>query len=346
MGSPDDVESTEKFQELSKEYSNLKPLVQLYQEYKSKREELEDNREMLEDATDEMEELVREDIAKLSDELSELTSQIKSELVPEDPDRNRNVILEIRAGTGGDEAAIFAGDLFRMYKRFASGRGWKAEIIDQNQADHGGFKQVTAMLKGKGAFGDLQFESGVHRVQRVPETESGGRIHTSAASVAVLPEARDIDIDINESDLRVDTFRASGAGGQHVNMTDSAVRITHQPTDTTVECQDERSQHKNRDKAMKILRSRLYDKKRKQQQEERRQERLSQIGSGDRSEKIRTYNFPQSRVTDHRIDLDLYNLEEILDGELGEIIEALKEADHLEKLKNLEDEGYSAEVAG
>jgi peptide chain release factor 1 len=342
MGNPDEVESSQKFQELSKEYSRLKPLVELYSEYKSARDDLEESREIASESEGEMAELAEEDVESLTDELSSLRQKIKQKLVPDDPDSDRNVVLEIRAGTGGEEASLFAADLFRMYRRYADEKGWKTEIVDERMSDHGGYKEIVAMMKGKGAYGYLQFESGVHRVQRVPETESDGRIHTSAASVAVLPEAREIDVDVREEDLRVDTFRASGAGGQHVNMTDSAVRITHEPTDIVVECQDERSQHKNRDKAMKILRSRLYEQKKQQQRQQREEERRDQIGSGDRSEKIRTYNFPQNRVTDHRIEEDFYNLESIIDGELEPVLDELREADRVDKLEQLEDEGYEA----
>jgi peptide chain release factor 1 len=342
MGSPDEVESTDKFQELSKEYSRLKPLVQLWSEYQEVREDLEESREIVEESSGEMAELAETEVQDLGNRLDELRDDIREKLIPDDPDSERNVVMEIRAGAGGEEAALFAADLFRMYRRFADEQGWKTEVVDERMADHGGYKEIVAIMKGKGAYGYLQFESGVHRVQRVPETESDGRIHTSAASVAILPEAREVDIDVRQEDLTIDTFRASGAGGQHVNMTDSAVRITHEPTDTVVECQDERSQHKNRDKAMKILRSRLYEEKKKQQQAERREERRSQIGTGDRSEKIRTYNFPQNRVTDHRIEEDFYNLEAIMDGELDPILQALREADRLDKLEQLEDEGYEA----
>ncbi len=285
-----------------------------------------------------MAELARQEADILETELQELTARLKEQLIPEDPDAERNLVLEIRAGTGGEEAALFAADLFRMYKRYASDRGWTTEVVSVSEADHGGYKELIAMIEGNGAYGRLQFESGIHRVQRVPETESGGRIHTSAATVAVLPEAREIDIKISEEDLKIDTFRASGAGGQHVNMTDSAVRITHLPTGTVVQCQDERSQHKNRARAMKILRSRVYEEKKARQQAERRKNRRRQVGSGDRSEKIRTYNYPQSRVTDHRINFTLHKLDEIMDGQLDELIGALKEADRLEKLRQIEEE--------
>lgn len=342
MESPDEIESAQKFQTLSKEYSDLKPLVELYSEYKELRDNLDESRELAENSQGEMAELAENEVETLEDQLSELKQEIRSELITEDSDSDRNVVLEIRAGTGGDEATLFAADLFRMYHRYADEKNWTTEIVDERPSDHGGYKEMVALVKGEGAYGYLQYESGVHRVQRVPETESDGRIHTSAATVAVLPEAREVDVEIREEDLRIDTFRASGAGGQHVNMTDSAVRITHVPTDLVVECQDERSQHKNRDRALKILRSRLYEKKKEQQRSKREQKRRDQIGSGDRSEKIRTYNFPQNRVTDHRTGEDFYDLESIIDGELDPIIESLREADRINTLEQLEDEGYEA----
>ncbi len=284
-----------------------------------------------------MAELAREEARGLKARLEELRATLRDRLVPNVPEYDRDIVLEIRAGTGGDEAALFAGDLFEMYRRYADRKGWVPRIVDQNVSDHGGYKELIATVEGEDVFGHLRFERGVHRVQRVPETESGGRIHTSAASVVVLPEAREVEVEVDPGDLRVDTFRASGAGGQHVNMTDSAVRITHEPTGIQVQCQDERSQHKNRARAMEILRSRLLDEARQEQQDERRQRRRDQIGSGDRSEKIRTYNFPQNRVTDHRIERDWHNLEAILEGELDDVVEALQEADRLERLEELEE---------
>ncbi|MFP4687012.1 MAG: peptide chain release factor 1 [bacterium] len=343
LNSPDELADSSKFQEISLQYSQLKPVVDSYRKFKQLREEYEESKQLLAESSGEMAELAREEMVDLEQQLDELAVRLKELLIPPDPDSKRNVILEVRAGTGGEEAALFAADLFRMYSRYAGERNWKIEPLDITPAAHGGYKQLVAEVKGKDVYGCLQYESGIHRVQRVPETESGGRIHTSAATVAVLPEARDIDIQINPEDLKVDTYRASGAGGQHVNKTDSAVRITHQPTGNIAQCQDERSQHKNKARALKILRSRLYEQEKSQRDEQRREKRKNQVGSGDRSEKIRTYNFPQSRVTDHRINLTLYNLEEILDGNLEELITALREADRLEKLEELEE---SEDLAG
>ncbi len=312
-------------------------MVDAYREYKKLRTELQENKELLEESSGEMAEFVQEEIETLQQKLENLAGRLKELLIPPDPDSKRNVILEIRAGTGGEEAALFAADLFRMYSRYAAKKGWGIKPLDITEAAHGGYKQLVCEVKGADVYGCLQYESGIHRVQRVPETESGGRIHTSAATVAVLPEAKDIDVQINPEDLKIDTFRASGAGGQHVNMTDSAVRITHLPTGVVTQCQDERSQHKNRASALQILRSRLYEKQKRERDERRRKKRQDQVGSGDRSGKIRTYNFPQSRLTDHRIDLTLYNLEDILDGDLEEVVAALREADRLEKLEELEE---------
>jgi peptide chain release factor 1 len=312
-------------------------VVDAYREYKEMRAELQENKELLSESSGEMAEFVREEIETLEQKLEDLAGRLKELLIPPDPDSKRNVILEIRAGTGGEEAALFAADLFRMYSRYAGKKGWEIKPLDITEAAHGGYKQLVCKVKGAGVYGCLQYESGIHRVQRVPETESGGRIHTSAATVAVLPEAKDIDVQINPEDLKIDTFRASGAGGQHVNMTDSAVRITHLPTGVVSQCQDERSQHKNRASALQILRSRLYEKQKSERDERRRKKRQDQVGSGDRSGKIRTYNFPQSRLTDHRIELTLYNLEDILDGDLEEVVVALREADRFEKLEELEE---------
>ncbi|MGM0380886.1 MAG: peptide chain release factor 1 [bacterium] len=345
LSAPDELAGGQ-FQELSRDYSQLKPIVELYRKYRQAREELEENQQLLAESSGDMAELAREEVTQLEEKLEQLEKELKDSLVAEDPDADRNVILEIRAGTGGDEAALFAADLFRMYSRYAGSYNWTAELIDLTEADHGGYKQAFARIKGKGAYGKLKYESGIHRVQRVPETESSGRIHTSAATVAILPEAKEIDVDIDQSDLKIDTYRASGAGGQHVNKTDSAVRITHEPSGIVVQCQDERSQHKNRAQAMRILRSRLYQQARREQEEERRQKRRDQVGSGDRSGKIRTYNFPQNRVTDHRIDLTVYNLEEVMDGQLDEIIKKLREDERLDKLKELEESDSIAELVG
>lgn len=346
MQQPDQLEPDEDFQDLSQEYARLKPIVASYREYQNKFDQLEESRELAEENEGELAEVAREEARSLEKDLSGLKETIKERVLPEEPDHERDVILEIRAGTGGDEAALFAADLYRMYTRYAESKGWTVKPMDRSESPQGGFKHLTATVEGDGVFGTLQFESGTHRVQRVPETESGGRIHTSAATVAVLPEARDIDINIDESDLRVDTFRASGAGGQHVNRTDSAVRITHEPTDLVVSCQEERSQHENRRRAMQILRSRLYQKRKEEQKKQRRESRREQVGSGDRSEKIRTYNFPQNRVTDHRINLDLHNLEAILDGELDELLDELAEAERIRKLEWLEDEDDILELVG
>lgn len=318
-----------------------------YREYLELCDELEENEVLASESEDEeMVDLARAEIEQGEEQLSNLKQILKEQLIPDDPDSNRDILVEIRAGTGGDEAALFASDLFRMYSRYADSKGFTTEIVQATESDHGGYKEIIARVKGKQAFGTFQFESGVHRVQRVPETESEGRIHTSAASVAVLPEADEVDVEINEEDLRIDTYRASGAGGQHVNKTDSAIRITHDPSGIVVQCQDERSQHKNRARAMKMLRTKLYDEARRQQQEERREQRRDQVGSGDRSEKIRTYNYPQNRVTDHRINESFHNLEAIMDGELDELIRSLSEADRLDKLARIEDEGEIAGLVG
>jgi len=322
---------------MSKEFSELEPVVQRIEEFRSARDELVDLTELMQDGggDPEMKAMAEEEFHALKARMPELEREIQIALLPKDEADERNAILEIRAGTGGDEAALFASDLFGMYQRFAENNGWKFEVMDANQTGIGGFKEVTASISGKGVFAKLKYESGVHRVQRVPETESGGRIHTSAATVAVLPEAEDVDVDIEEKDLRIDTYRASGAGGQHVNTTDSAVRITHMPTGVVVQCQDEKSQHKNKAKAMKILRARIYDHQREQMDAERAQSRKSQVGSGDRSERIRTYNFPQGRVTDHRINLTLYKIEKIMEGELDEIIDALTTEDQAAQLAEI-----------
>lgn len=336
LGTPDQF-SNEEFVSLSKEYSDLGPVVDAANALKAGRSEIGDLAEMVAASDDpEMKELAQEEFLELKEKLPQMERDLSIRLLPKDAADERSAILEIRAGTGGDEAALFAGDLFRMYEKFAESQGWKVELISGSSADVGGFKEVVANVTGKGVFAKLKFESGVHRVQRVPTTESGGRIHTSAATVAVLPEAEDVDIDIRQEDIRIDTMRASGSGGQHVNTTDSAVRITHLPTGIIV-VQSEKSQHKNRDKAMKILRARLYDLEREKLQSERSSDRKEQVGSGDRSERIRTYNFPQGRVTDHRIGLTLHKLDQILAGEgLIEVIDSLIAEDQAIKLSAME----------
>ena len=316
----------ETYVRLAREFAELDPVVAAIREFREAVSERDGLQEIIADAAsdDEMAALAREELNELEPRLEDMTQRIKLLLLPKDAADDKSVILEVRAGTGGDEAALFAGDLFRMYQRYADLKGWKVEIMSASDAAVGGYKEIVANVSGRGAFSRLKFESGVHRVQRVPETESSGRIHTSAATVAVLPEAEDVDVDVDEKDLRVDVFRASGPGGQSVNTTDSAVRITHIPTGLVVSQQDEKSQHKNRAKAMKVLRSRLYDLERAKQQEERAADRRDQVGSGDRSQRIRTYNFPQGRVTDHRIGLTLHKLNEVLEGEgLDEVIDAL-----------------------
>ncbi|MEL6793584.1 MAG: peptide chain release factor 1, partial [Pseudomonadota bacterium] len=315
------------------EYSDLKPVAEEAQSYLTLLDDLKSAEAMLDDA--EMAELAREEIAELETAKPALEEKMRLALIPKDAADDRPAILEIRPGTGGDEAALFAGDLWKMYVRFAEARGWKTEVLEQALTELGGVKELTASIKGEGVFAALKFESGVHRVQRVPETESGGRIHTSAATVAVLPEAAEIDIDIPDGDIRIDTMRASGAGGQHVNTTDSAVRITHLPTGIVV-TSSEKSQHQNRARAMEVLRARLYDEQRRAADAERAAVRKNQVGSGDRSERVRTYNFPQGRVTDHRIGLTLYKLDQVMQGDLTEIVEALTAADQAAKLAEME----------
>ncbi|MCJ9430448.1 peptide chain release factor 1 [Kordiimonas marina] len=336
LGTPDQF-SNEEFVKLSREYADLGPVVEAVNSVLAMRSEKEDLEEMAGPGGDaDMRELAVEELKELKEKLPAAEHALSIQLLPKDAADERSAILEIRAGTGGDEAALFAGDLYRMYERYAETQGWKMEMISASPAEVGGFKEVMANVHGKGVFAKLKFESGVHRVQRVPVTESGGRIHTSAATVAVLPEAEDVDIEIKDADIRIDTMRSSGAGGQHVNTTDSAVRITHLPTGIVV-TQSEKSQHKNRDKAMKILRARLYDLEREKAANARAEDRKSQVGSGDRSERIRTYNFPQGRVTDHRIGLTLHKLDQILAGEgLSEVVDALIAEDQAMKLSAME----------
>ena len=326
-----------KYAKLSKKFADLGELVSKIKDFNKFKKELDDLDSLLESDDDEMKEFALIEKEKLQKEISNLEDKIKILLIPKDESDEKNAIIEIRAGTGGEEAALFASDLLRMYSKFSDILNWKNEIIDISETDHDGIKEVILGVSGKDVFGTLKYESGTHRVQRVPETESGGRIHTSAATVAVLPEATEVDVDLNEKDLRVDIFRASGPGGQSVNTTDSAVRITHLPTGTIAQCQDEKSQHKNKAKAMTVLRSRVYEAERQRKDEERALNRKNQVGSGDRSERIRTYNFPQGRVTDHRISLTLYKLEQILNGEsLDEIISALRADNHSKKLSSIE----------
>ena len=327
--------SGEQFTKLSMEYAELGPVVEAIDEYNAANDEKESLQELLKDP--EMKDMAYEELRAIDEKLPALDKKIKMALIPKDEADTKNAILEIRAGTGGDEAALFAGDLFTMYKGFAAQKGWKLEVMEASESDVGGYKEIIAQITGANVFQHLKYESGVHRVQRIPKTESGGRIHTSAATVAVLAEAEEAEVDIRNEDLRIDTYRSQGAGGQHVNTTDSAVRITHIPTGVVVEMQEERSQHKNRAKAMKVLATRIYDIQRQKLADERAEDRKSQVGSGDRSERIRTYNYPQGRVTDHRINLTLYKLDEVVSGEcLDEVIEALTAEDHAEALSRID----------
>ena len=332
LSRPDVYGNGEKLRNINRELKELGPVVEAYKAWSQAAADKAAAEELLHDP--EFREMAQEELASAKELLEQLEQQIKILLLPKDPNDQRNVIMELRGGVGGEESALFAHSLLRMYTMYAQSRGWKMDIVSINETELGGVKECSVLIEGEGAFSRLKFESGVHRVQRVPETESGGRIHTSAATVAVLPEAEDVECVIDAKDLQIDTFRASGAGGQHVNKTESAIRITHLPTGLVVECQDERSQYKNKDKAMKVLRSRLYELEREKQESAEAAARRSQVGSGDRSERIRTYNFPQGRVTDHRIGLTLYKIESIMDGSLDELIDALVTADQAEKLKN------------
>jgi len=336
LASPDVIGDRKQFEQLSREYAELEPVIQVWQRYRDHEAAMTEAQELLKTGDGEMRKLALDELESLESKTETLEQQLQKLLLPRDPNDERNIFLEIRAGTGGQEAGLFAGDLLRMYARYAERRGWRVEIMSAQEGEAGGYREVIARIIGKGAWSRLKFESGAHRVQRVPETESQGRIHTSACTVAILPELDEVEaVDIDPNDLRIDTFRSSGAGGQHVNTTDSAIRITHLPTGIVVECQDERSQHKNRARAMSYLSARLLEEQVRQQKDERAAERKLQVGSGDRSERIRTYNFPQGRVTDHRIGLTLYDLDKIIEGDLDGVIEPLIEAHQAELLAEL-----------
>ncbi|HQD51040.1 MAG TPA: peptide chain release factor 1 [Defluviitaleaceae bacterium] len=334
ISAPEVINNQTEWQSLMKEYGDLKPLVEKYTEYKKVKEAIDEAHQLLEDNLEEdFRQLVKEELAENKQKIVKIEEELKILLLPKDPNDEKNVIVEIRGGAGGDEAALFAGDLFRMYSMYAEKNNWKVEIMDSNEIGVGGFKEIIFMIQGRGAYSKLKYESGVHRVQRIPITESGGRIHTSTVTVAVLPEVEEVDVEINMNDIRVDVFRSSGHGGQSVNTTDSAVRITHLPTNIVVTCQDEKSQLKNKEKALKVLRAKLYEIEREKQEKELAETRRSQVGTGNRNERIRTYNFPQGRVTDHRIGLTLHKLDSILDGDLDEIIDSLIAFDQMERLK-------------
>lgn len=336
LSDPDIISNQNRFRELSQEYAELEPVVKCFTDYRQVLDDIDEAKLLMEDSDPDMKAMGQDELKLAEEKLSPLELELQKLLLPKDPNDNKNVFLEVRAGTGGDEAAIFAGDLFRMYSRYAEQRKWRIEVISENVGEHGGYKEIISRIVGQGVYSQLKFESGAHRVQRVPETESQGRIHTSACTVAILPEADEADeIEINKADLRIDTYRASGAGGQHVNKTDSAIRLTHIPTGIVVECQDERSQHKNRARAMSLLAARLQNAQEEASAKERADERKSLVGSGDRSERIRTYNYPQGRVTDHRINLTLYKLNEVMAGNLGEIVQPLVNENQAEQLAAL-----------
>jgi peptide chain release factor 1 len=340
LSDPEVMSEREKFTALSREFSEIEPVVLCYQNLQQLQANLEDAKDLLQEEDAEMRAMAEEDIQITTRDMDVLESELQTLLLPKDPNDHSNVFLEIRAGTGGDEAAIFSGDLFRMYSKYAESKGWRVEVLNERHGEHGGFKEIISRIEGKDVFGLMKFESGAHRVQRVPETESQGRIHTSACTVAIMPEVDEIDsIAIDKKDIREDTFRASGAGGQHVNKTDSAIRLTHLPTGTVVECQDERSQHKNRARALSLLQAKLLDAAKSAQDSEQAENRRQLVGSGDRSERIRTYNFPQGRVTDHRITLTLYKLDEIIEGGLNAIIEPLNQENQADLLQQLGQEG-------
>ncbi len=333
LSDPAVIENQNEYRRLMKEHAELQELVSKYGEYKKVTQEISDAKELLNDKLDkDFRDMVELELKEAEVSLEKIKKEIKILLLPKDPNDDKNVIVEIRGGAGGDEAALFAGVLFRMYTKYAERRGWKTEMLDSNPTEIGGFKEVVFAIEGNGAFSRFKFESGVHRVQRIPETEANGRIHTSTVTVAVLAEVEEVDVDINQNDLRIDTYRASGAGGQHINKTDSAIRITHMPSGIVVCCQDQRSQHKNKDKAMRVLRSKLYEMAQEQQASEVAQARKVQVGTGDRSERIRTYNYPQGRITDHRIGLTLYKIESILEGDIDDVIDALITTNQAERL--------------
>ena len=336
LGDPEVLKDQKHYQAIAREHSELTPIVETYRALKKAGDEIEENKALLQDPDPEITALARQEIQTLQKRSEDLQVRLKLLLIPKDPNDEKNVLLEIRAGTGGEEAALFAADLFRMYSRYAERNRWDIEVLSSHPTGIGGFKEIIALISGKGVYSRLKYESGTHRVQRVPETEAQGRIHTSACTVAVLPEADEVDVQIDPSELRIDVYRASGAGGQHVNKTESAVRITHIPTGLVVQCQDERSQHKNKAKAMKVLYARLQELKQREQQAKMSEERRSQVGTGDRSQRIRTYNFPQGRITDHRIGLTLYQLDQVLDGELDPLIEPLITHYQAEALKGME----------
>ena len=335
ISDPEEIAKTSSWQKLMKEHAELTPIVEKYREYKKAKKTIEENEELLKDP--ELKELAEMEIEEAKEKLPKIEEELKILLIPKDPDDDKNIICEIRAGAGGEEAALFAGTLFRMYSMYAEKKHWKLEILNENETELGGYKEITFMITGKGVYSRLKFESGAHRVQRVPDTESSGRIHTSAATVAILPVVEDVEIEINPADIKMEVYRASGAGGQHVNKTSSAVRLIHEPTGIVAECQTERSQVQNREYAMRLLKSRLYEIEKQKRDEKLANERKSQVGTGDRSEKIRTYNYPQGRITDHRIGLSIYQMENFLNGDLDEMIDALITADRTEKLKG--DEG-------
>ena len=336
---PEVVNDTQQYAALMKEYAALSPIIEKYNEYKKAKAEFDEASMLLDSGENDKEfkEMLQQQYSESKAEIEKLTEELTLLLLPKDPNDNKNVIVEIRGGAGGEEAALFAGSLYRMYSLYAASKGWSIELLNINATELGGYKEISFMIEGAGAFSRLKFESGVHRVQRVPETESQGRIHTSTVTVAVLPEAEEVELEINDKDLRIDVFRSSGAGGQHINKTSSAIRITHIPTGMVVECQDERSQYKNKDKAMKVLRSRLLEREQAAHDDKIASQRRLQVGTGDRSERIRTYNFPESRISDHRIGLTLYKLDSVLNGDLDEIIDALATADQAEKLASQED---------